>query len=106
MLESDDLVTSMLVFILIFISALLLAFFIINRRLSKSIWEPFNDSLEKLKSFGLTERSEISFRKSDIKEFEELNESLTEMIERIKEDYNRLRQFTENASHEIQTPLS
>ena len=28
------------------------------------------------------------------------------MTEKIYNDYNQLKQFTENASHEIQTPLS
>lgn len=44
--------------------------------------------------------------KSDIDEFEDLNNSLTELTNRIRNDYRQLKEFSENASHELQTPLS
>ncbi|HYV94531.1 MAG TPA: HAMP domain-containing sensor histidine kinase [Chitinophagales bacterium] len=105
-LESDDLLLSLLIFTLIFISALLAVMYFFNRRISKSIWQPFNDTLEKLKTFDLTGQNKVSFSHSGIYEFEELNRSLNNMTEKIYGDYSRLKQFTENASHEIQTPLS
>lgn len=105
-LETDDLITSLLIFTLIFISGLLTVIYFLNRRMAKSIWLPFNDTLEKLKSFDLTGKNKTSFSHTGITEFEDLNQSLNKMTERIYSDYSRLKQFTENASHEIQTPLS
>ncbi len=104
--ETEDLTSVILIFILLFVIALFTVLYLINRRTSKNIWLPFNDTLEKLKSFDLAGQSKISFAAADIAEFEELNQSLNVMTERIYSDYSRLKQFTENASHEIQTPLS
>jgi signal transduction histidine kinase len=59
-----------------------------------------------MKTFDLTGATKMSFSHSSTEEFEELNQSLNKMTEKIYSDYDRLKQFTENASHEIQTPLS
>lgn len=104
--ETEDLISVMLIFILLFVLVLISVLYFLNRRTSKNIWLPFNETLEKLKSFEITGQHKISFSSLSIREFDELNQSLNRMTERIYEDYNRLKQFTENASHEIQTPLS
>jgi len=106
MLETDDLVSTLLIFTAIFIVALFVILYFINRNFSKNIWLPFNDTLEKLRSFDLTGQNKISFSHTGINEFEELNESLNKMTEKMYSDYSRLKEFTEDASHEIQTPLS
>ncbi|MBA3647088.1 MAG: HAMP domain-containing histidine kinase [Chitinophagales bacterium] len=104
--EADDLITSILIYMLIFITTLFAVFYFINRLTAKNIWSSFNDTLDKLKSFNLIKETRPSFSHTGIKEFEELNQSLNTMTKRIYSDYSRLKQFTENASHEIQTPLS
>jgi signal transduction histidine kinase len=43
---------------------------------------------------------------SDISEFDTLNKVLTNMANKIENDFINLKEFTENASHEIQTPLA
>lgn len=43
---------------------------------------------------------------SNIKEMAELNRAIRKMSEKIRDDYLSLKEFSENASHEIQTPLS
>ena len=105
-LEADDLIKTMLGFIIVFIAALLGFIYFYNRKMSKDIWQPFNETLEKLKQFEITGKNKISFTKSGIDEFDELNSSLNNMTEKIYNDYSRLKQFTENASHEMQTPLA
>ncbi|MCY7410829.1 MAG: HAMP domain-containing histidine kinase [Chitinophagales bacterium] len=104
--ETDDLVSLILVFILLFVLALFVVLYNLNRRTSKNIWLPFNNTLEQLKSFDLAGINKISFPHTRITEFDELNLSLNKMTQKIYGDYSRLKQFTENASHEIQTPLS
>ncbi|MEO5675865.1 MAG: HAMP domain-containing sensor histidine kinase [Chitinophagales bacterium] len=105
-LESDDLLVSLLIFTIIFMLALIAVIYFFNRSISKKIWQSFNDTLQKLRAFDLTGKNQISFSHSLIAEFEELNQSLSRMTEKINRDYSRLKEFTENASHEIQTPLS
>ncbi|MDQ2863448.1 MAG: HAMP domain-containing histidine kinase, partial [Bacteroidota bacterium] len=41
-----------------------------------------------------------------IKEFNELNASLNYMTDKIYKDYVNMKEFTENASHEMQTPVA
>jgi len=63
-------------------------------------------SLEKLKTFDLTTQQTISFDKTDIQEFEALNESLHKLIDKNISIYKQQKTFIENASHELQTPLA
>lgn len=89
-----------------FFILIVVGLFILNRRLSKTIWEPFRDTLGKLKKFNLNTNNQISFNKTDTIEFEELNESLRKLIDHSVSVFKGQKEFTENASHELQTPLA
>ncbi|HEX7870590.1 MAG TPA: HAMP domain-containing sensor histidine kinase [Chryseobacterium sp.] len=89
-----------------FFLLIVMGLFILNRRLSKTIWEPFRNTLEKLKKFNLNNQNKIDFLKTDTKEFEDLNESLRKLIDHSVSVYATQKEFTENASHELQTPLA
>ena len=78
----------------------------LNRRLSKSVWKPFRETLDQLKTFNLNKQTKIEFSKTDVSEFDELNQSLTKLIEHNVSVYKTQKEFTENASHELQTPLA
>jgi signal transduction histidine kinase len=104
--ETEDIIQ--LIFIITFsvIIFLLLVLFIVNRFLLAKIWKPFNHLLEQLKQFNLSSKNEIIPDKTNIKEFRELNDAALMMSEKVSKDYESLKSFTENASHEIQTPLA
>ncbi len=78
----------------------------LTRKLSASAWKPFYKTLEKLKSFNLNNQSSIAFEESDTTEFSELNQSLQKLIEHNVSVFKSQKEFTENASHELQTPLA
>lgn len=78
----------------------------LNSRLSKSVWKPFRETLDQLKTFSLNNQTKIEFSKTDVSEFDELNQSLTKLIEHNVSVYKTQKEFTENASHELQTPLA
>lgn len=78
----------------------------LTRRLSKTVWKPFHNTLYKLKTFNLNNHEKIEFEETDTKEFEELNGSLGKLIDHNVSVYNTQKEFTENASHELQTPLA
>jgi signal transduction histidine kinase len=79
---------------------------VINRFLLKRLWKPFYQSLDVMRNFKLGKTGTPIFSKTTINEFAFMNESLLMATEKAEQDYLLLREFTENASHEIQTPLS
>ena len=62
--------------------------------------------IQTLEEFDVDEPSKVTFEKSSFPVFNELNEYLHELITRIRTDYQASKQFTQNASHELQTPLA
>jgi signal transduction histidine kinase len=95
-------------FSMIFILFLLfIAFFFTNRYISKKIWTSFYHNLNTIKHFSLTlNPSPLHLLPSKIQEFNELNEAIENLSRKVVSDYRILKEFTENASHETQTPLT
>ena len=63
-------------------------------------------TLGKLKKYSLNALLPLQFSKSNTTEFNELNSELMELSNRIISDYKNIKEFNQNASHEIQTPLA
>ncbi len=85
---------------------LLFILFIVNRFILNKLWYPFNTTLAKLKEFDINKNQKLQLNTTKIDEFIDLNYAVTKMNESVIRDYNALKSFTENASHEIQTPLA
>jgi signal transduction histidine kinase len=84
----------------------MMSFFIVFRFVAQSSLIDFFDTLRKARDFNIEEVKELELEESDVDEFEKLNEVLRFMTTKIQMDYKGLKEFTENASHEIQTPLA
>lgn len=92
---------------LILVILLLVALLITNRILFKRIWQPFYVLLGYLKDFSLTgEPKQALANTTKITEFKELNHAINLMEEKAKGEYESLKSFTENASHEMMTPVA
>ena len=104
--EADETMLAIAIVTLLFFALLVIGFIFLNRRIAKQIWQPFRNTLKKLKSFDLTTQRAISFDKTNIEEFEELNQSLQKLIDKNISVYSQQKTFIENASHELQTPLA
>lgn len=104
--ETEDIIQMILIITFSVIVFLLVILFIANRFLLAKIWQPFNHILQQLKQFNLSSKNKIVIQNTDIKEFRELNDAVLLMSEKVSKDYETLKNFTENASHEIQTPLA
>ena len=105
-LETEDLVELTFSFMLLLFGIIALILFFLNQWMSSSVWSPFYKMLEKLNTFRIGQKGDVTFDKSNVYEFNQLNESLKEMVIKAQSDYNNLKEFTENASHEIQTPIA
>jgi len=81
-------------------------FYFLNRYFSSSIWRPFYRALDALKRFDLQRGGKIRFEPSRVDEFNALNDELSKLTEKVNSDYRNLKEFTENMSHETQTPLA
>ncbi|MCS3869861.1 signal transduction histidine kinase [Chryseobacterium ginsenosidimutans] len=104
--ESQETIAVIAVTTAFFFIMIVLGLLFLNRRLSATIWKPFRNTLEQLKNFNLNHQSNIEFEKTDTTEFEELHLSLNKLIEQNISVYKTQKEFTENASHELQTPLA
>ncbi len=76
------------------------------RFITRKLWKPFDETLAKIESFKLGTDNIPTFNDTDIKEFKRLNESLSDLISRDTNSYKIQKEFTENASHELQTPIA
>lgn len=104
--ESQETIVVIAITTVFFFIMIVFGLLFLNRRLSNTIWKPFRNTLEKLKTFNLNHQNKIEFEKTDTTEFEELNQSLSKLIEHNVSVYKTQKEFTENASHELQTPLA
>jgi signal transduction histidine kinase len=104
--ESDDLIPPIVKSMLGILAALLGGMLLITQWISRKLWKPFYAALDQLKNYNLAQRPAELMRHSGIHEFDELNAAITKMTDKIHADYNSLKAFSENASHEIQTPLA
>src|SRR5579872_293551 len=72
----------------------------------KYILAPFQRTLRVIQSFDVKQQSAMRLPETQTSEFRELNIFLKKMTEKAREDYQSLKEFTENASHELQTPTA
>ena len=105
-LETEDLLQLIILVTIAMIGLILLFNYLINRRLINRIWQPFYHTINSIREYQVAAQHPLSLSKEPIDEINLLNESLNSMTHRIHQDYSALRSFTENASHEMQTPLA
>lgn len=104
--ETEETVAYIAMTTLLFFMVLVIGFWVLNRQLSQKLWQPFQDTLQKLKSFQLNKQATLQFSETDIVEFHELNTALDKLLKNSIATYRHQKEFTENASHELQTPLA
>ena len=105
-LEAEDLFRLIFLITLGIFIILLLSLLVINRFMLSCLWRPFYETLKQLKIFNLADNKEFTFPLTHIDEFKELNQSVLAMAQRVRQDYKELKSFTDNASHEMMTPLA
>jgi len=104
--ETQNLLRIIIIATVAMIAIILIVNLIINRRILSTLWNPFYKTIQHIKAYRLSDQQPLQLQKTSTDEFASLNESLNEMSARIYNDYETLKRFTENASHEMQTPLA
>lgn len=94
--------TSLLwLYLFLFISTLF-----VNNFVLKKTWKPFYQILKYMNDFRLDRGAVQELSETKIKEFYLLNESILNLQKNNVDIFNSQKQFIENASHELQTPLA
>lgn len=76
------------------------------RFISQRLWAPFDRTLQAVEAFRIEEGNVPKLEASTTEEFDRMNRVLTHMMTASVSSYRTQREFTENASHELQTPLA
>ena len=103
---TDDLANSILFISLATILVIMGTSLIINRVLLKRLWQPFYNSLDVLRNFRVDKKQSLDFPSTQIDEFTFMNQTIQKTTNQAQQEYSLLKEFTENASHEMQTPLA
>ena len=96
LVEEDDLIADLLYSLVL----------ILNNVLLRKIWKPFYRLLNRLQKFRLEDEQKFKTKKTNIEEFRLLNDTVEKLIQSNVAAFNNQKQFIENASHELQTPLA
>jgi signal transduction histidine kinase len=105
--ESTEYLIQIIFTITLILTAVLLAILIItNRYILNGLWRPFYYILNQVKEFNVSDNKKMDLVEANSDEFRELGDAVSKMSSRVTTDYHGLKTFTENASHEIMTPLA
>ncbi|MGV3762536.1 sensor histidine kinase [Parapedobacter sp.] len=106
MVEGEDLVGDLLHALLWLYVAVIASAFIINNRVLRKIWRPFYQLQHELRTFKLGEDKTFNPPQTKVTEFQDMNDTVADLLKANIAVFQQQKQFIENASHELQTPLA
>jgi len=106
LITSNYLIEKIALIITLMLMLFLIFAFFLNRYIFGKVWADFFDTLHIMQNFRLDNPHRETFQPSEIIEFNQLNRELLRMTDKIIRDYEAVKEFTGNLSHEVQTPLS
>ncbi|QGK77057.1 cell wall metabolism sensor histidine kinase WalK [Flavobacterium sp. SLB02] len=104
--EEDELLEDLFLALIGLYVMLVISILAVNHLLLQKIWKSFYTILENLKEIKLGTGSQLKAIDSPIDEFNILEKEVEKMLNRNESIYSSQKQFIENASHELQTPLA
>lgn len=106
LVDNDDLIMAIGIVQVALVILLAGGLLLLNRSLSKRLWKPFYKTLNQLKAYELDKNESIEVEKTNIIEFDDLNKTIAHLTDRNRKVFLQQKEFIENASHELQTPLA
>lgn len=104
--ESYETIAAITAVTAVFFLLLLGGFVVLNKQLSRKLWAPFHQTVAQLEAYDLKSQEQIPLAPTRIIEFEALHKGIRKLIGGNIAAYREQKEFTENASHELQTPLA
>ena len=106
MVEEDDLIFELFIALIWLYLGLMLSILVLNNLLLKKIWRPFNILIDQIGKFKLENPQPLQRSESKVDEFNTLHASVDKMMTTSVGTYQSQKEFIENASHELQTPVA
>lgn len=106
LVETDDITEAVIKILLWILGLQVIGAIGVGYIVSSRLFKPFRETLRKIKNFNLQSKKPIEASKTNVEEFDDLNRFVEEMTRKAISDYRNLKEFAENASHELQTPLA
>jgi len=104
--HSDLLIKKIVIMNVGFAMLFFLIMFFVNRHSIKSALSVFYSTIRKLEDFELSKLQTLSLETAEVQEIKKLNEVFEKMATQIYNDFEAQKEYTENVSHELQTPLA
>lgn len=105
-LEAVEIINTVVISLALIFLLMLGVFYFTTRFFSVKLWNPFYKTLAQLRDFEIEKPDKLKLEESRIEEFNVLNKSIEELTSRTQNTFLNQKQFIENASHEMQTPLA
>lgn len=102
----EDIVQGVMIQFGLILLVLAVAIVLTLRFISYRVWKPFEETLQRLEAFSLEDEKVPILPETDIEEFVRLHDTLQHLMQNNLTRYRAQKEFTENASHELQTPLA
>lgn len=104
--EEDDLLEDLLAALVGLYVLVLLTIVVVHKLVLGRVWRPFHGILAQMKGFRLGTGQGLHDVPTDVREFNELKAAANALVRHANDAYAQQRTFTENAAHELQTPLA
>ncbi len=105
-IESEDLLATLVLVTVLAMLILTFTLILVNRKVAQSVWLPFYTNLKIVGQFSINQKKPVNLEPSGITEFDQLNTVLTKLTKQIISDFQNQKQFSEDVSHELQTPIA
>ena len=104
--ESDKLIMKIVIMNVGFAMLFFMIMFFVNRHSIKSALGVFYSTIRKLEDFEVNQTTTLTLDTAEIEEVKKLNQVFEKMSAQIRQDFISQKEYTENVSHELQTPLA
>lgn len=105
--EGTEYLIQVISIITLLLTVILLSILVVtNKLVLNKLWQPFYNILFQVQEFNAADSTQITTYQSNVEEFEQLSIAVSTMSSRVIVDYQGLKAFTENASHEMMTPIA
>ncbi len=104
--QSDMLIMKIVIMNVGFAMLFFLIVFFVYRASIKNALKVFYSTIHKLEGFQVNKAQILTLETAQVEEVNQLNTVFEKMSEQIRKDFEVQKEYTENVTHELQTPLS